>query len=169
MSELWLASSVLGITGFLISLILFLANRFAQQRDFGNDLVDTINAELPQTQCAQCGYPGCRPYAQAISEGAAINLCPPGGSKTAEQLASLMGINFENTPIPKHVDEIAVIKEDTCIGCGLCLPACPVDAISGAPKFMHTVLKRHCTGCGLCLPPCPVDCITLSKSARSSA
>ena len=169
MNEVWLASITLTITGLLISLFLFFVNRITQRQEFGNDLIDTINSELPQTQCAQCGYPGCRPYAKAISEGAAINLCPPGGTKTVERLASLMRQDLDQTPIPSHIDQIAIINEDTCIGCGLCLPACPVDAISGAPKYMHTILQRHCTGCSLCLPPCPVDCISLLTSTKSLA
>ena len=123
-------------------------------------LIEAIDALLPQTQCAQCGYPGCRPYAEAVAAGASIDLCPPGGADTQRQLASLLG--RQAGPVlasPRPVR--AVIDESRCIGCFLCVEACPVDAIVGAPKFLHTVIEERCTGCELCLPPCPVDCIDL--------
>ncbi len=123
-------------------------------------LVDAIDALLPQTQCAQCGYPGCRPYAEAVAGGASIDLCPPGGADTQRQLAQLLGRTAGDTlATPRPVR--AVIDESRCIGCFLCVDACPVDAIVGAPKFLHTVIEERCTGCELCLPPCPVDCIEL--------
>lgn len=130
----------------------------------GNPLVDKIDAVLPQTQCGQCGFPGCKPYATAISEGAAdINLCPPGGEEGIQKLADLLGMEFkpfggETIPKPKSV---ALIDEANCIGCTLCIQACPVDAISGAAKQMHTVITSECTGCELCIAPCPVDCILM--------
>lgn len=128
-------------------------------------LADRIDAILPQTQCEQCGYHGCRPYAEAIACGEApINQCPPGGETGIEQLASLL--NQPVVPInPDHGVEkprtLARIVEADCIGCTKCIQACPVDAIVGASKMMHTVIADDCTGCELCVPACPVDCIVL--------
>jgi electron transport complex protein RnfB len=124
-----------------------------------------IDALLPQTQCTRCGYAGCRPYAAAIAAGQAqINQCPPGGQATIEALAALL----ERAPLPLNPTHgveaparVAFIDESRCIGCARCLAPCPVDAIVGAPKFVHTVIAEHCTGCELCLPPCPVDCIEM--------
>lgn len=128
-------------------------------------LADRIDAELPQTQCRRCGFAGCRPYAAAIAAGEAdIDRCAPGGEQGIERLARLLGVvrkplNPEcGPPTPRAV---AIIDESQCIGCALCLPACPVDAILGAPKHLHSVIAAYCTGCELCLPPCPVDCIAL--------
>ena len=128
-------------------------------------VVEAVNAVLPQTQCAQCGYPGCRPYAEAIVyKNESINRCPPGGENTIAQLSHLLGTPALplNTELGTHKPEqIAYIDEAECIGCTLCILACPVDAIVGASKQMHTVIADDCTGCELCLPPCPVDCIVL--------
>jgi electron transport complex protein RnfB len=127
-------------------------------------LVEKIDAILPQTQCGQCGFPGCKPYAEAIASGEAdINLCPPGGADGVKRLAELLGVEPKALgegmePKPKSV---AVIDENTCIGCTLCIQACPVDAIVGAAKQMHVIVAAQCTGCELCLPPCPVDCISM--------
>lgn len=131
----------------------------------GNPLVDQIDTLLPQTQCGNCGYPGCKPYAQAIVDGEAINKCPPGGQATIDALANLLDV-----PAPEldaeHGEEadvrsVAYIREDECIGCTKCIQACPVDAILGAAKLMHTVIADECTGCDLCVEPCPVDCIDM--------
>ncbi len=128
-------------------------------------LEDEIDALLPQTQCTRCGYPGCRPYAQALaSGGAAHNRCPPGGQATIDALSRLLGTQ----PLPldpacgaEGPDRVAVIDEARCIGCAKCLPPCPVDAIIGAPRLLHTVVSALCTGCELCIAPCPVDCIEM--------
>jgi electron transport complex protein RnfB len=131
----------------------------------GESLVTLIDVLLPQTQCGQCGYPGCKPYAQALAVNAAEpNQCPPGGDTGARALADLLGRDYQ--PLnPKFglakAKAVALIDEATCIGCTLCIQACPVDAILGAAKQMHTVISAECTGCELCLPPCPVDCITM--------
>ena len=128
-------------------------------------LVDAIDALLPQTQCTRCGYAGCRPYAAAIASGEAdINQCPPGGDVTIRALASRLGRAYQPLNPANGVEtppRIAVIDEERCIGCAKCLPACPVDAIVGAHRFMHTVVSAQCNGCELCLPPCPVDCIEM--------
>ncbi len=128
-------------------------------------LPQRVDALLPQTQCGRCGYPGCRPYAEAITQGrAAINQCPPGGGHTITALAELLG----EEPLPlnpaygrEQAPSLAHIDEPRCIGCTKCIQACPVDAIIGATRQMHTVIDSLCTGCALCLPPCPVDCIDL--------
>ena len=139
----------------------FAAVRFKTE---GNPIADQINDLLPQTQCGQCGFPGCRPYAEAITNGEAINKCPPGGEAGIQALADLLDI--EVIPLDEEhgeekVKAVAFIREDECIGCTKCIQACPVDAILGAAKQMHTVIVSECTGCDLCLDPCPVDCIDM--------
>jgi electron transport complex protein RnfB len=128
-------------------------------------LADAVDAELPQTQCRQCGYDGCRPYAEAVARGdAGIGRCPPGGDDGVRALARVTGrpvVPLDPACGAVQPRSVAVIDERLCIGCTLCIAACPVDAIVGAAQRMHTVLTADCTGCGLCLPPCPVDCIAM--------
>jgi electron transport complex protein RnfB len=127
----------------------------------GDPIADQVDNVLPQTQCGQCGFPGCRPYAEAIASGEAdINKCAPGGEATVIALADLLG----RDPVPLEagadkVPSVAIVDEKECIGCTLCLQACPVDAILGAAKSMHQVIRSECTGCELCMQPCPVECI----------
>jgi electron transport complex protein RnfB len=160
-----LLAAVLALVGLGASfgaLLGFAAERF---RTEGNPLADQINEILPQTQCGQCGYPGCRPYAEAIANNhEAINKCPPGGEAGIQALADLLDVE----PIPldeehgeEKVKSVAFIREAECIGCTKCIQACPVDAILGAAKQMHTVIASECTGCDLCVEPCPVDCIDM--------
>ena len=133
-------------------------------------LAQRIDALLPQTQCTKCGYDGCRPYAEAIALGeAGIDQCPPGGDAGVARLALLLGrapaaLNPEFGEY--RAPQVAIIDEETCIGCTKCIQACPVDAIAGASKLMHTVIASWCTGCELCIPPCPVDCIALLPVAQ---
>lgn len=157
------ATLLITLLGILFGLGLgWAAGRFRVESD---PVIEQINAILPQTQCGQCNFPGCRPYAEAIAAGeAGINQCPPGGESGIQALASLLGV--EALPLnPENGEEkprtVAVIDEAACIGCTLCIQACPVDAILGASKLMHTVIESECTGCDLCLPPCPVDCIDM--------
>ncbi|MFA9949917.1 electron transport complex subunit RsxB [Dentiradicibacter hellwigii] len=134
----------------------------------GDPLVEKIDAILPQTQCGQCGYPGCRPYAEAISRGEAdINLCPPGGAEGVRRLADLLGREVKPLSAEEKPKQVAIIDEQRCIGCTLCIQACPVDAIVGAPKQMHTVVESLCTGCELCVKPCPVECIRMEAVGES--
>jgi len=162
---------VITLLGTLLGLGLgWAAGKFRVEDD---PVVDSIDKLLPQTQCGQCNFPGCRPYAEAIAaEEAPINQCPPGGEATIHALADLLGVD----PIPLNPENgeekprtVALIDEQTCIGCTLCIQACPVDAIVGAPKLMHTVIAAECTGCDLCLPPCPVDCIEMVPRPAASA
>src|SRR6185369_3120328 len=133
------------------------------------DLADRIGAVLPQTQCRRCGYDGCRPYAEAIRDGTPINRCPPGGAAVVARLAALTGrpvMPLDPTCGEPGPLRAARIDEASCIGCMLCIEACPVDAIIGAAKRMHTVLAAVCTGCELCVAPCPVDCISMIAAGR---
>jgi len=153
---------IMGVVLVLGALLKFGAPRIKAGDE---SLVVRIDAILPQTQCRQCGYSGCKPYAMAIASGEAdINQCPPGGEAGVRALADLLGQQYKplNSEHGVHKPKsVAVIDEDICIGCTLCLQACPVDAILGAAKHMHTVITSECTGCELCIAPCPVDCISM--------
>lgn len=155
-------AALIAIIALCGALLGFFAVRFKTDED---PLVEKIDAILPQTQCGQCGFPGCKPYAKAIADGAAdINQCPPGGQEGVEKLADLLGV--EAKPLDashgeEKAPEVAFVIEDWCIGCTRCIKACPVDAILGANQKMHTIISDECTGCELCVEPCPVDCIIM--------
>lgn len=159
-----IALSVLALLGLALTFGALLGYASVRFRVEGNPLVEQVDKLLPQTQCGQCGYPGCRPYAEAILEGDKINKCPPGGEQTIQALAALLDVEAEPLDADHGVEQIkrvAVIREEECIGCTKCIQACPVDAILGAAKHMHTVIESECTGCDLCIEPCPVDCIDM--------
>ena len=157
--------AILALTALAVAFGLLLGYASVRFRVESDPIVDKVDSILPQTQCGQCGFAGCRPYAEAIASGEAeINQCPPGGEAGIRALADLLGRDFVplNAEHGEHKGKlVAVIDEQTCIGCTLCIQACPVDAILGAAKHMHTVIESECTGCELCLPPCPVDCIRM--------
>jgi electron transport complex protein RnfB len=160
-----LALLVLTVLGIAFGAMLGFASVFFKVH--GDPMVDKIDAILPQTQCGQCGFPGCRPYATAIAKDEAdINRCPPGGESGVMALADLLGkpvIPLDAETGSETAKTFVVIDEARCIGCTKCIQACPVDAIVGAAKYMHTVVKELCTGCNLCIEPCPVDCIYISE------
>jgi electron transport complex protein RnfB len=135
-------------------------------------LVDRLHDALPQTQCTRCGFPDCRAYAQAIADGQAdINQCPPGGAQGIVRLAAITGapvLALNTSHGIEATRAVAVIDENWCIGCTLCQPVCPTDAIVGSNKLMHTVIESHCTGCQLCVPACPVDCIEMVEVTQTT-
>lgn len=163
--------AILAVTGLAAAFGLLLGYANIRFHVEGDPIADQVEKILPQTQCGQCGYAGCRPYAEALAaDEVEINRCPPGGEATMVALADLLGrdplpLDAETVNKPKAV---ALIKEAECIGCTLCLQACPVDAIIGAAKQMHVVIEAECTGCELCLPPCPVDCIVMLPITQST-
>ena len=158
------AALALGGIGFALACLLGLARLALAGKEKGNAnaVVDAIDELLPQSQCAQCGYPGCLPYARAVAAGARADLCAPGGPETAAKIRDLLGrTGDESNGVPTPVERVARIDAEDCVGCALCIAACPVDAIAGAPQFLHGVVAQHCTGCELCVPACPVDCIDM--------
>lgn len=164
--------ATLAMTGLAMvfgAALTYAAERLPPRED---KLIKKINALLPQTQCGQCGFAGCKPYATAIARNEApINQCPPGGKQTIHELADLLG----SKPLPLNPEHgfekaaplVAFIREAECIGCTKCIQACPVDAILGAAKLMHTVIADECTGCDLCVEPCPVDCIDMIPASTA--
>lgn len=170
MSGIWLAVLLLTLAGLLFGLLLgFAARRFARQDD---PLFEQIDNLLPQSQCGQCGYAGCKPYAEAIcKQGVPINRCAPGGEAVMLKIAEVL--NIEPQPLDDHsqpqapVPMLAWIEESQCIGCTKCIQACPVDAIIGSTRAMHTVISELCTGCNLCVDPCPTHCILLQPVATT--
>ena len=160
-------TAILIITALALAAGLLLSIASGRLPGDSDSVIGKVDALLPQTQCAQCGYPGCRPYAEAIVSGeASINLCPPGGDATIQRLAELLGREPEPLADPATtVAGVASIDESRCIGCTHCKNACPVDAITGAHQYMHTVIRSECTGCELCIAPCPVDCISMVLAA----
>ncbi len=168
-----IAILVLGvIAAFFGALLGYASVRFHVE---GDPIVEQLDALLPQTQCGQCGYPGCKPYAEAVANGEAINKCAPGGEDTIKKIADLLGVDIQ--PIDENHEQddsshnnrpkVAFIIEEDCIGCTKCIQACPVDAILGAAKQMHTILIDECTGCDLCVAPCPVDCIEMRPTPET--
>ena len=166
LSDPILIFSILALVGLALAFGAVLGLASIKFKVEGDPIIDQIDNLLPQTQCGQCGYPGCRPYATAIAGGEAqINQCPPGGQATIQSLAELLDVEALELDAEHgseaDVKSVAYIHEDLCIGCTKCIQACPVDAILGAAKQMHTVITSECTGCDLCVEPCPVDCIDL--------
>jgi len=167
-SVVLIAVTVLACLGLIFGVTLgFASIKFKVKEDPVAEKVDEI---LPQTQCGQCGYPGCKPYAEAVAKGDDITKCAPGGQQTIEIIAEILGVEVpvasDDTIEP--VKTVAFIIEDDCIGCTKCIQACPVDAIMGTTKVMHTVIADECTGCDLCVEPCPVDCIEMIPVAQKT-
>lgn len=164
-----IAILVLGAIGALFGALLgFASVRFKVK---GDPLAEQLDALLPQTQCGQCGYPGCKPYAEAVANGEAINKCAPGGDDTIKKIAELMGVEvqpLDENHVADNIPKVAFIIEEDCIGCTKCIQACPVDAIIGTTKQMHTIIIDECTGCDLCVAPCPVDCIEMIPVASTT-
>ncbi|CAK0775692.1 SoxR (2Fe-2S) reducing system protein RsxB [Gammaproteobacteria bacterium] len=160
MSAVFTAVTILTILALFLGTVLGYASiRF---RVKGSPLVEKINQVLPQTQCGQCGFAGCKGYSEALAENrASIDRCPPGGQVVVVALANLLNRPVPSKQMSEKTEEVASIRETICIGCTLCQQACPVDAILGAAKQIHTVIVEECTGCGLCVAPCPVDCILM--------
>jgi len=171
MSAIWIAVAVLSALSLIFGGLLgYASRRFKVEED---PIVEQIDAILPQSQCGQCGYPGCRPYADAVgNNGEMINKCAPGGEQTMLKLAALLNVDPQplGDEMPGEPErKVAWIDEANCIGCTKCIQSCPVDAIVGATRAMHTVLSDVCTGCDLCVAPCPTDCIEMRPVAPTTA
>lgn len=172
MNAIWIAIVALSILGLLFGVILgYASRRFAVEDD---PVVEKIDDLLPQSQCGQCGYPGCRPYAEAVGlQGEKINRCAPGGEAVMLKIAEMLNVDPQpidgDDAVPEPVRMLAIIDEANCIGCTKCIQACPVDAIVGATRAMHTVISDLCTGCNLCVDPCPTKCIELRPVATTTA
>lgn len=170
MSAIWLAIITLSVLGLVFGAILGYASRRFEVED--DPVVEKLDELLPQSQCGQCGYPGCRPYAEAVAaQGENINRCAPGGEAVMLKIAELLNVDPQPIGDEQAVEPVrmlAVIDEDNCIGCTKCIQACPVDAIVGATRAMHTVVSDLCTGCNLCVAPCPTQCITLEPAATTT-
>jgi electron transport complex, RnfABCDGE type, B subunit len=169
MMTFWIAVAAISILGLVFGVILgYASRRFAVEDD---PVVEKIDELLPQSQCGQCGYPGCRPYAEAVSQGEKINRCAPGGEAVMLKIAELLNVDPQpadgDDAVQEPVRMLAVIDEANCIGCTKCIQACPVDAIVGATRAMHTVMSDLCTGCNLCVAPCPTQCIELRPAATT--
>ncbi|MGK2946514.1 MAG: electron transport complex subunit RsxB [Candidatus Malihini olakiniferum] len=171
MNAIWIAIAAVSLLGLVLGLILgFASHRFHVAAD---PIVDRVEAILPQSQCGQCGYPGCRPYAEAVAlHGEQINQCGPGGEAMILRLAEELNIDPQplngDTPGPQPALKVAWIDESNCIGCTTCIQACPVDAIIGITQAAHTVVSALCTGCNLCISPCPTECIKLCQVANKT-
>lgn len=158
---LYLAIAIIAVIALIFGAVLGYSS--IKLKVESDPIVEKIDAVLPQSQCGQCGYPGCKPYAEAVANGDVITKCIPGGRETVIKLAELMGVDVPETDGEEPVPMVAYIIEQDCIGCTKCIAACPVDAIIGTNKAMHTVIPDLCTGCELCVAPCPTDCIKMIK------
>lgn len=171
MNAVWIATAVVTLLGLIFGMILgYASRRFAAEED---PIVDKIDDILPQSQCGQCGYPGCRPYANAVgNQGENINRCAPGGEAVMLKIATLLNVEpqaiGDDAAQTEPVRMLAIIDEENCIGCTKCIQACPVDAIVGATRAMHTVMSDLCTGCNLCVDPCPTQCIELRPATTTT-
>lgn len=171
MNAIFIAIGVFIILALLFGALLgFAAIKFKVADD---PIAEQINEILPQTQCGQCGYPGCRPYAQAIANGESIDKCTPGGKVAIEKIAHLLGVEIPhsnaNETNAAPIKSVAFIDEANCIGCTKCMQVCPVDAIVGSTRTLHTVIKSECTGCQLCVAPCPTECIKMIPIKATTA
>lgn len=167
MNTIYIVLIIIAIIALILGAILGFAS--IKLKVESDPIVEKIDAILPQSQCAQCGYPGCKPYAEAVANGEDITKCIPGGQPVVVKIADLLGVEVPATDFEEGEPEamVALIHEDMCIGCTKCIQACPVDAIIGTNKSMHTVIPDLCTGCTLCVAPCPTSCITMEPLEKN--